>query len=399
MLFTDWRIILIKKFNVEKIKQLNKINNFLSFLYKKPVCGDDVNLNEVENILVIDFALMGDMIMNIPFFKTIRHNCPKAKITMVGMSWSEIILSDQGLVDEFIIFNGKDKLCSLQQILINFKDIRNILKIINFKNYELGFEPKGDIRHTLFLHYTNCNRTISYNYTGGEYLITDSFIPRENTKHLIDEKLDLLELSGFTIYDEDKIPELKLSHKSKDLVRDFAIQNSLKGKRVIGIHPGASNVNKQYRYYPELIEQLSTVILKKDIFCVFEGPGEEKIVDAVCAQLKRTKITYLRIKRKIKDYVTLVSICDYMICNDSAAGHIASAYGIPTLIIFGPVKPETALPRGKNRIEYVSNDLGCKPCTLPTCPLGTEECIQNITVYEVYKQVSNLMMKEGIKKR
>lgn len=377
---------MIKKFNVEKTKQLNKINKVLSLFFHKPKCSNACELDYVKNILIVDFALMGDMVMNIPFLKSIKHNCPQAQITMVGMPWSEMILEDQGLVDEFIIFDGKNKLSSPKRIVKNLREIMKVLKIVNQKKYEIGLEPKGDLRHILFLHYTDCDRTISYNYTGGEYLITDSFTPKPETKHIIDEKLDLLEMSGMTIYDEDRIPKLKLSIEAEKSVNTFIYQNHIKNKRRIGIHPGASNINKQYRFYPELIESLVVDLKKDDIFCVFEGPEEEEIVNKVCTQLKKKDIQFLRVKRNVKEYINLVSICDYMICNDSAAGHIAAAYGIPSVIFFGPVMAETALPRGNCKIEFISHNLKCKPCTMPTCPLGTEECIQSITITEgLYK--------------
>ena len=127
-------------------------------------------------------------------------------------------------------------------------------------------------------------------------------------------------------------------------------------------------------------------------FCVFEGDGEEKIVNDVCCVLSEKQ--YVRIKRPLKEYISLVSICDYMLCNDSAAGHIAAAYGIPSLIIFGPIKDETAAPRGRGRIITISKEYDCKPCTLPTCPLGTEECIKSVGVDEVIEKFCEMVGNE-----
>ena len=376
---------MIKKFNVEKTRQLDKINRLLAFFYRKRRTVEIVELKNVKNILVIDFALMGDMVMDIPFFKTIKHNCPNAKITMVCMKWAEIILGDQDLVDEFIVFDGKEKLSTPKKVFRNFGEIRSTLKEINKKEYDLGIEPKGDLRHTLFMHYTRSKRTASYNYTGGGYLITDSFNPKENTRHLIDEKLDLLEMLGFTIFDEDRIPELYLADKGIELCLRFKESNHLQNKTIIGIHPGASNVNKQFRYYPEVLNDFFNKIKNKEkfILIVFEGPNEEEIANKVSEQAKIINVNYIKVKRPTKEYVQLVSICDYMLCNDSAAAHIAAGYGIPTLVVFGAVKPETALPRGKNIVEYVSHAMDCKPCTLPTCPLNTEKCIKSISPKEV----------------
>lgn len=380
---------MIKKFNIKKTKQLDKIDKVLSFFYKKVSCNYNIEFSEVENILIVDFALIGDMVMNIPFLKNIRFNCPNAKITMVCMPWAEIVLGEQGLVDEFIKFDGKDKLSSPIQIFKNWKEIRKTIRLINKRSYQMGFEPKGDLRHTLFMHYIRCDRTITYNYTGGDYLVTDSFSPLPDTKHLIDEKLDLLTLAGFKLDNNALVPSLKVSAEMQQVVDDFISHSALAGKRIIGLHPGASNINKQYRFYPQLVEEISLQYGNSITFCIFEGSGEKEVVDTVCNKLSKSQ--YIRIKRSLKEYLSLVSICDYMICNDSAAGHIAAAYRIPTLVIFGPVKSETAMPRGMGRIITISKDFDCKPCTLPVCPLGTEECIKSIDIKEVLEKVIELM--------
>lgn len=376
---------MIKKFNVKKTRQLNVINKILSVFYRKPHKVKEIPIEELSEILIVDFALMGDMVMDIPFLKTIRHNCPKAKITMVGMEWSKIILGDQGLVDKFIIFNGKDVLSSPTSVLKGIRQIRKALKKINQCEYDLGIEPKGDLRHTMFMHYTRCRRTASYNYTGGDYLVTDSFSPKKETKHLIDEKLDLLEMLNFRIYGEDRLPELKLQEPWTGFASDFAVEHHLAGKTMIGIHPGASNTNKQFRKYPELVKKICQEGESNRIFLVFEGPKEDRVVDPVCKALLEASAEHIRIKKKTKEYVSLVSLCNFMICNDSAAGHIAAAYGIPVLVIFGAVKAETAIPRGRSKVMAISHDLSCKPCTLPVCPKGTEECIKGIGSEEVYE--------------
>lgn len=375
---------MIIKFNVEKTRKIKKLNCFLSLIYKKPKRKEHIKNNMIRNILIIDFSLMGDIIMDIPFIKTLRHNCPNAKITMVCMTWGKVILGDQGLVDEFIIFDGKSKLSSPQQMLLNYKEIKHTIKKINAKKYDIGFEPKGDLRHILFLHYTNCSRTVTYNYTGGDYLVTDSFSPKLETKHLIDEKLDLLELSGFRIFNDDKTPQLLLSKESQNMTKAFMIENEINNKQIIGIHPGASNINKQYRHYPELIKKIADNFGEKIVFAIFEGPGEKEIVDRIVLTIAKENIHYIRIKKHAKEYIALISVCNYMICNDSSAGHIAAAYGIPVVVVFGPIKMETAIPRGTNKVIGISHEIECKPCTLPECPLGTNECIKKVTVEELY---------------
>ena len=177
---------MIKKFNIEKTRQLDKIDRLLSLFFKKPKCDNSIKPAPIRNILIVDFALIGDMVMNIPFLRVIRENCSNAEITMVCMPWAETVLADQGLVDRFIIFDGKNLLSTPKKMLESRRIIRNALRDINQREYEVGIEPKGDLRHIFFMHYTRSKRTVSYNYTGGNYLITDSLTPKQDTKHLID---------------------------------------------------------------------------------------------------------------------------------------------------------------------------------------------------------------------
>jgi ADP-heptose:LPS heptosyltransferase len=375
---------MIKKFNTEKTKNLEKVNNVLRLFYRKSKKRSaNTDAAHYRNILIIDFSLIGDMVMSIPFLKNIRFNCPNAQITLVAMPWSKVILGDQSLVDNFIIFNGKDELASPGAWIKNRKDIRKTLREVNKTHYDIAFEPKGDLRHMLFMRYTNADRTVSYNYTGGDYLVTDCYEPVKGIEHLIDEKLELLRLSGFSI--TPYVPELKLSDAARDYVECYKERHGLGGKVLIGIHPGASNENKRFGKYPELVERLSKELSKKNrdyTFLLFESPDGESEIKSIIQTLDRTHISYHIIQKSIDKYIQLVSLCNYMICNDSSASHIAAAYSIPTLVIFGAVKSETALPRGKGKVVAVSHDLDCKPCTLPQCPRGTYECIDSITVDE-----------------
>jgi heptosyltransferase-2 len=339
----------IKKFNVKKTKQLNLINNILMHFYRKKT-SCDINITDINRILIIDFSLIGDMIMAIPFLKNIHINCPKAIITMVCMPWGKDILGDQNLVDEFVTFNGKDCLNTPISWIKEIRLIRSVLLSINKYVYDIGFEPKGDLRHTLFLHYTNCKATVSYNYTGGSYLVTNSFLPPEDTYHLIDEKLKLLELSGFKLDNTELIPRLIISKKYQSFTKEFISFYGLSDKIIIGVHPGASNVNKQFGNYSDVIIGLKKYLGSEYIIMIFEGPGEEEIADQLLKVAERNNICYIHVKKTLKEYITLVSICNYMLCNDSAAGHIAAAYGIPVIVIFGPVSPEASSPKGINTV-------------------------------------------------
>lgn len=380
---------MIVKFNTLKTKKIDRIDRILSLFYKKPQNMHSIELSRVENIVVVEFALIGDIVMDIPFLRIIKNNCPRAKITMVCEVWAETILKNQNLVDEFVIFDGKNKLSNPIKMIKNLKDIFRTIKKLNRKRYQIGIEPKGDLRYILFLHYILCDRTITYNYTGGDYLVTDCFAPLAETEHLIDEKIDLLNMAGFNTEDAILVPTLRVDKGWRKRLDIYIHDNDLLDKVIIGIHPGSSNKNKQYPCFPEAVESICEKYDQKYCFAVFEGPEDKNYADSVCKRLPKER--YFRVNKTLEEYINIVSICDYMICNDSSAGHIAAAFGIPVLVIFGAVDAKTSAPRGNSKVSVISKKLDCKPCTLPICPFDTYECLQTISSVEVVDKFVELI--------
>ena len=369
---------MITKFNVRKTRNLDRINRILGIFLRKPAASCGTDIKAIKNILIVDFALIGDMVMDIPFLKAIRKNCPDAHITMVAMPWAKDILGDQGLIDRFVIFNGKDCLSTPLDWLIRSGHIRSTLRKLNERSYDIAFEPKGDMRHSLFMRLTTSRRTVSYDYTGGSYLVTDSFHPRIKTEHLIDEKLDILEMAGFDIKGCERVPVLMLSDKRKRFAEDYRRRIGLR-TNVIGLHSGAGTENKLYRHFPEIVGFITGLQGIKEGFDFLVFDDEETTeTDEICEALDRAGARYFRVGRELDEFISVLSLCSHLICNDSAPGHIAAALGIQVMVIFGPINRETALPRGDKKVIGISIPMDCKPCTLPECPRRDNACMEQI---------------------
>lgn len=150
-----------------------------------------------------------------------------------------------------------------------------------------------------------------------------------------------------------------------------------------GIHPGASNSNKQFKHYPEVIMSIDSILDNNCVYFLFEGNNESSVADKVEETLIDIGRDYIRIKKSLKEYISIVSLFDFMLCNDSAAGHIAAAYGVPSIVIFGPVEKEVAIPYSKSVVIGLSSKMECKPCTLPVCKYGTESCLEKIEISDI----------------
>ncbi|TQR32445.1 ADP-heptose--LPS heptosyltransferase [Campylobacter sp. MIT 99-7217] len=83
-------------------------------------------------------------------------------------------------------------------------------------------------------------------------------------------------------------------------------------------------------------------------------------------------------KTSIKELCQQISALDLFISNDSGAMHIAAAYKIKTLAIFGPTKFSQTSPWQNENARILHLDLACMPCMKRVCPLKHHKCMVDL---------------------
>jgi heptosyltransferase-2 len=74
--------------------------------------------------------------------------------------------------------------------------------------------------------------------------------------------------------------------------------------------------------------------------------------------------------------------------------HIASAFGVPLVAIFGPTDPVTTSPFGKGH-ELIRKPVECSPCLLRECPID-HRCMERIGSEEVYEASVRQLRRAGV---
>lgn len=340
--------------------------------------NEKVELKKVKNILIVDtIDVLGDMVILLPFLRILKQNAPFAEITICARPLALAVFKEQDVLDKFIP-------CSFNDSLI-YK--RKIIKELNNNNYDMILNPGGDFRDILFMYFIKGKRKISHTRTGGEFLLTDP-IPADYTNefsHALEDRLYVLKQIGCTFKEGDKYPRIILNKFYKNYNEEFLLQHDLKDKLLIGIHPGASGIVREWPYYGELMNTIENTE-KNLFFLVFAGPNDIENIKNIEKTYKGNNL--LVIREKLENYISLVNVCDYFISNDSGAAHVAAAYGKPTIDIFTNNIPERWKPYNFNQSTIcISHSLPCKPCYKRNkCKLGNYKCKYDITVEEVFEK-------------
>ena len=380
----------MSKFDPEKIKKLQKVDKAFKSIYlfpknkkrREPIVNAPVN-----RILIIASMMIGDTIMLIPALRVLKKKFPDARISLLCEPVVQIILADQRLADDFYIIktpwlhknDGKKQLYQIWQSI----------REANTTKYDIAIDFRGDWRNIFLMNFIKARRKISFNYSGGEYMLTDIVpSPDKSVKHYIDEWLYLLEYLGCKAAPEDKYPILNLTKDSEKILQAFIAENNLQSKFIIGIHPGASVAARKWdeKKYADLIINIAKT-QPESVFVLFEGPGERNTVEQIKAYLNKMSINPLVVNVNLKKYIILMRVCDLIICNDSGAGHIAGALNKPSVILFGKADPETVKPYNKNQVRLISH---LSDESLSHGKMDNKDYLDTITVTEVYNEVTDL---------
>jgi len=160
-------------------------------------------------------------------------------------------------------------------------------------------------------------------------------------------------------------------------------------KPTLGINPGATYGSAK-RWYPKEFAKVANEMAKEYDVIIFGGPGEEEIAKDIEKNLKISNYKNLCGKLTVKELCEYIGGLELFITNDSGPMHIAAAYNVPIVAIFGPTNYKETSPWSKN-YKIVTKDLECAPCMKRECPLGHHNCMKEIKAEDVIKALKELI--------
>ena len=153
----------------------------------------------------------------------------------------------------------------------------------------------------------------------------------------------------------------------------------------LGINPGATYGSAK-RWYPEEFAKVAIHFADRYDIVIFGGPNEMDIAQEVEEKLKKNKITNvtnLAGKTTIQELIQNIAGLSLFVTNDSGPMHVAAAYQIPTVALFGPTRYKETSPWHNPNSTVLSHNLVCAPCMKRECPIKTHECMRGIKAEEV----------------
>lgn len=119
-------------------------------------------------------------------------------------------------------------------------------------------------------------------------------------------------------------------------------------------------------------------------YVVLAGP-DDNFCD-VFNEISHERFHNLQGKTSLRESMNVLAHAKLCIGNDSGMNHIAEAYGVPCITLFGPTDPRFGFAPHGSKSRYLSKEMYCKPCSTTgktPCYRDRHYCMEDISVEEV----------------
>jgi ADP-heptose:LPS heptosyltransferase len=312
-----------------------------------------VNYNP-QNILVIDFGQLGDVVLSLPALRAIRERFPSARITVVvGKPGAEVVAlsgyANASMVVDRVNLRDGPKLVSLGRIVKLVKKVRRekfdfVIDLHSLSETNLlGFLSGAPKR----LYSRRPGRSLDFlaNYEPRPPVETD-----HRKRHLIDRYLDVLTPLG--VRNAERTPRLRTrSHDVATIDKLLKKEKAEHGAPLIGLFPGAGHPSR--RWPLERFAELAEFLARNDGVrpIVFAGPEERSLVPQMKRLFPPATIIFDRLT--IPELAAAQARLAVLVSNDTGPMHIAAAVGTPVVLLLDRRAPESYIPLGdQHRIIY-----------------------------------------------
>ena len=338
-------------------------------------------MKEPQNILIVQTAFIGDVILITPLIRATAELYPQAKIDVMVVSEAVILLKNNPYVKEIII-DEKRKNIILSTL--------QLIKRIKSKHYDLAISPHSSFRTHLILYLSKIPERIGFNRGSAKWMLTKR-IEHPVGPHKIVKNLGLLKLLSDREFDlqTELFPSEKDKQKAEELLKP------LSGKTLIAIASGSIWKTKCWELNSYI--SLCRKLLDSGYGIVLIGGESDKFL---CEEIENAipednaNLINLAGVTNLLESAAVIKNCSLMICNDSGAMHIANAMQTRVFAFFGPTVQRFGYYPYRQGDRVFEVDLECRPCGShgsKKCPQKHHNCMQKIEVEPVFAAVKSTL--------
>jgi heptosyltransferase-2 len=335
-----------------------------------------MNMKAKEKILVIQTAFLGDLILSTTLFKKIKLKHPDSHITLIVNKGTEQILSNNPNINSILPVDKK-------------QTFKNPLKFIKFlyelqkENFSICYSPHFSHRSSLISFFSGARVRIGYKESGFGFLHTKTYPRPLRGVHEVQKLLQLVDSVGL------ERPEIFLGKEVNGEIKS-KIENL---SEFIVIAPSSIWETKRMPI-EKFIELVRRILENTPYTPVIIGSKNDQYLSDQIVNVYGSKVVDMTGRTNLMELSYIISKANCVISNDSSPIHIASAFNIPTLAIFGATITDFGYTPLSERHTISEVSLECRPCGVHGgnfCPKKHFRCMMDQNIEEIFSKLKDLL--------
>ncbi len=314
---------------------------------------------------------LGDAVMSLPAIRAIRQVFPRAHIAIAARPWVADLYARETSIDRIIPYTGPRRAFAAR---------------LQEERFDGAILLQNAFDAALIVWLARIPERIGYNRDARGLLLTRAIPvpePGDIPRHERFYYLELLRRAGMM---ERFPPTDAIRLEGIEAARESGARHLGElgmAAPVIGISPGAAYGNAK-RWLPDRFAEVARKFAPMSAaVLVFGSASERPLCEEVAASLSRCHIPARNLagQTTLREFIDLAAACRLFLTNESGAMHVASALGVPTVVVFGATDDATTGPTG-SLARVVREHAECSPCLLRDCPID-HRCMTRVTADKV----------------
>jgi len=352
-----------------------------------------VDKEAIKSILVRGPNWLGDAVMCEPALRGLRRLFPDAQIALLVKPAVADLFGGHPALTRVLTYDTDGRHAGLSGKWALAGQLRR-------QGFDLAVLFQNAFEAAFLTYLAGAPRRYGYATDGRSLLLSDPVAApdRRTLVHQVRYYWDLLQPLGLT--GDPTAPELVVFPEEEQAMAGRFAQGGLTATDVVvGINPGSTYGGAKRwlpERYAEVTERLCRTIREsreQQVGVVILGAkGEERLGQEIAARLSSRSLV-LSGATTIRELMAAVKRCAMLLTNDTGPMHIASAFKVPVVAIFGPTDWRTTSPFGSAH-AVVRQPVDCAPCLLRECPID-HRCMTRVTVDQVYEAAVGQLGRRG----
>lgn len=344
---------------------------------------ESLRLPAIRRALVVLTTGMGDAILSTPVLPALRRAMPQADIRLFCRSaWTPLFRADADL-DGVIPYHGK------------YRHLFATLRKLQAFSPELAVILHGNDPDVLPLCYLAGSRhMVRIPTTGTRYGFLLSNLSRDADRatvpgrHYVENRLRILDTLG--VPPASGVPRICIDEATRQRVA-ARLSADLGGRPYWVLHVYAADA---YKVWPttsarRLLERARSALPQYSIVLTGSA-GDRERLEQLSAGIP--EVHNYAGSLDVAETGALLAGAACVVAPDTGVAHLAAAVGAPVIGLYAPTHASLIGPRAEaRRVTVIQKPQTCTPCVEKQCPYTPDNCMNQISVDEVYDALARVL--------